>query len=292
MIKIWNPSCGPIGPLRIITGGKDQLRNTVQKTRDALDTDFADYSKSQIPDIGLQGCGSALILYKSGSSSFSECGSRSRSRSSLTKFEEKKSWVFLSCKKHKRLLKSKKNGACANLLLKNLINLQLLLICNFLAFFLFLVNKFTLPDPDPGGKMNADPDPQPWIDRSGSAGLLEAGAAHFWNFRLRLQAQTNSGSGNPDLQEPCWRYLLQKESVLHRCSRGCRRSWRGSAASPSPKWATGSATRGSDTRRISSRKPHAHLEMFGLTCDCITVQEWRNFPLYRWWKKDQCCGFE
>ena len=30
---------------------------------------------------------------------------------------------------------------------------------NFLAFFLFLVDKFTLldPDPDPGGKMNADP---------------------------------------------------------------------------------------------------------------------------------------
>ena len=32
-------------------------------------------------------------------------------------------------------------------------------ISNFLAFFQFLVDKFTLldPDPDPGGKMNADP---------------------------------------------------------------------------------------------------------------------------------------
>ena len=37
-----------------------------------------------------QGCGSAFTLYGSGSSSFSECGSGSRSRSSLTKFEEKK----------------------------------------------------------------------------------------------------------------------------------------------------------------------------------------------------------
>ena len=36
---------------------------------------------------------------------------------------------------------------------------------NFLAFFLFLVEKFTLlnPDPDPGGKMNADPDLQPCL---------------------------------------------------------------------------------------------------------------------------------
>ena len=30
-------------------------------------------------------------------------------------------------------------------------------ISNFLAFFQFLVDKFTLLDPDPGGKMNADP---------------------------------------------------------------------------------------------------------------------------------------
>ena len=40
-----------------------------------------------------QGCGSAFILC--GSRSFSECRSGSRSRSSLTKFEEKKSWSFL-----------------------------------------------------------------------------------------------------------------------------------------------------------------------------------------------------
>ena len=31
---------------------------------------------------------------------------------------------------------------------------------NFLVFFQFLVNKFTLLDPDLGGEMNADPDPQ------------------------------------------------------------------------------------------------------------------------------------
>ena len=38
-------------------------------------------------------------------------------------------------------------------------------ISNFLAFVQFLVDKFTLLDPDPGGKMNADP------CRSGSTAL-------------------------------------------------------------------------------------------------------------------------
>ena len=57
---------------------------------------------------------------------------------------------------------------CADLLLK--LN-KIAVICNFLAFFLFLFEKFSLLDPDPqiewgstpdpGGKMNADPDPQP-----------------------------------------------------------------------------------------------------------------------------------
>ena len=38
-------------------------------------------------------------------------------------------------------------------------------ISNFLAFLQFFVDKFTLldPDMDPGGEMNADPDPQPWL---------------------------------------------------------------------------------------------------------------------------------
>ena len=36
---------------------------------------------------------------------------------------------------------------------------------NFLAFYQFLVDKFTLLDPDPGGKMNADPDLQPCIEQ-------------------------------------------------------------------------------------------------------------------------------
>ena len=42
---------------------------------------------------------------------------------------------------------------------------KLAVISNFLAFFLFLVDKLTLldPDPDAGEKMNADPDPQPWF---------------------------------------------------------------------------------------------------------------------------------
>ena len=79
-----------------------------------------------------QGCGSAFILCGSGSSSFSECGSGS----SLTKFEEKKSWiVFLSCKKHKRLLKSKKQWSLCKFTFKNFIKLQLLAIS--LHFFSF-----------------------------------------------------------------------------------------------------------------------------------------------------------
>ena len=41
-------------------------------------------------------------------------------------------------------------------------------ISNFLAFFQFLVDKFTLLDPDPGGKMNADP------CGSGSTALVES----------------------------------------------------------------------------------------------------------------------
>ena len=36
---------------------------------------------------------------------------------------------------------------------------KLAFITNFLAFFLFLLEHFSLPDL--GGKMNADPDPQP-----------------------------------------------------------------------------------------------------------------------------------
>ena len=99
-----------------------------------------------------QGCGSAFILCGSGfgSSSFSEwgSGSGSRSRSSLTKFEEKKSWrVFLSCKKQKRLLKSKKQWSLCKFTFFKL-NKDAV-ISNFLAFFQFLVDKFTLLDLDP-----------------------------------------------------------------------------------------------------------------------------------------------
>ena len=55
-----------------------------------------------------------------------------------------------------------------NLLLKK--PNKVAVISNFLAFFKFLVNKFTLldPDPDPGGKMNADPDPQPCLNFNNS----------------------------------------------------------------------------------------------------------------------------
>ena len=68
----------------------------------------------------------------------------------------------LSCKKQKRLLKSKKQWCLCKFTLETLNKVAV--ISNFLAFFLFLVDKFTLLDPDPGGKMNADPDPQPWVN--------------------------------------------------------------------------------------------------------------------------------
>ena len=40
---------------------------------------------------------------------------------------------------------------------------KITIITNFLAFFLLLFLNFSLLDQDLGGKMNADPDPQPWF---------------------------------------------------------------------------------------------------------------------------------
>ena len=68
---------------------------------------------------------------------------------------------ILSCKKHKRLLKSKKQWMLCKFTFKKFNKLAV--ISNFLAFFLFFVDKFTLPDLDLGGKMIVDPDPQPWL---------------------------------------------------------------------------------------------------------------------------------
>ena len=81
-----------------------------------------------------QGCGSVFILCGtgSGSSSFFECGSGSRS--SWTKFEEKKSFSQV-IKNIKHCSKLRTNEPCENLLLKNVIKLQLLAI--FLYFFSF-----------------------------------------------------------------------------------------------------------------------------------------------------------
>ena len=45
------------------------------------------------------------------------------------------------------------------------------------SFLLFL--NFSLPDPDPGGKINADPDPQSWL-------LLKAFCLWPWNDPLLL----------------------------------------------------------------------------------------------------------
>ena len=63
--------------------------------------------------------------------------------------------MFFKLKNTKDCSKVRNNGACANLLLKKLEKAAV--ISNFLAFFQFLVDKFTLLDPVPGGKINADP---------------------------------------------------------------------------------------------------------------------------------------
>ena len=67
-----------------------------------------------------------------------------------TKFKEKKSWrVFSSCKKHKRLRKSKNQWSLYKFTLKKLNKVAV--FSNLLAFFQFSVDKFTLLDPDPCG---------------------------------------------------------------------------------------------------------------------------------------------
>ena len=53
------------------------------------------------------------------------------------------------------MLKSKKQWSLCKFTFKTLNKVAV--ISNFLAFFQFLVDKFTLLDPDPGEKMNADP---------------------------------------------------------------------------------------------------------------------------------------
>ena len=68
----------------------------------------------------------------------------------------------------------------------------------------------------------------------------------------------------------------------------CRRSWRGSAGSPCPKWATGLATRGSDTRRTLSRKAHADITALlhqrgGAWY--VLYSTYRVVLIYRAWKK-------
>ena len=119
-----------------------------------------------------------FIFCGSGSSSFSECESwsgclkmRIRIQIKLNKVCKKiNAWrVLYSCKTHKRLLKSKKQWSFGQInFQKNSINLQFLAIS--LHFFCFYLKNFpswirihilnTDPDPDPGDKMNADP--QPW----------------------------------------------------------------------------------------------------------------------------------
>ena len=93
-----------------------------------------------------QGCGSALIFYGPGSSSFSECGSGfrsgSRSRSSLTKFVKNKLMKsFYSSKKPKILLKSKNQWSLCKFTFQKF---KLAVISNFLAFFCFLFERFSL----------------------------------------------------------------------------------------------------------------------------------------------------
>ena len=77
----------------------------------------------------------------------------------------------------------KKQWSFVQIYFKSWIKLQLL--ANFLVFFLFLFEKFSLlnQDPDPGGKMNADPDPQPWCSVTASSALWEV--SWIRTFKLR-----------------------------------------------------------------------------------------------------------
>ena len=138
------------------------IKMWLQKWRRRYNTDKTNKGK-------ILGWGSTFTLCGSGSSSFSECRSGSRSRSSLTKFEGKKSWILhISCKKHK-IAQVTNNGACPNYF-KNTNGVEV--TSKFLAFSQFFVDKFTLLDPEPHiecgsrsrkekNRINADPDPQP-----------------------------------------------------------------------------------------------------------------------------------
>ena len=103
----------------------------------------------------LQGCRSTFIFCGSGSSCL-----KNAFRIQLKKKKITLRRVFFSCKTQ-RLLKSKKQWSLCKFF--NKLN-KLAVITNFLAFFYVLFEKFSLLDPDPGGKGNADPDPQPCDD--------------------------------------------------------------------------------------------------------------------------------
>ena len=65
--------------------------------------------------------------------------------------------------------------------------MQLLPGTNFLAFFLFLFDNFSLLDPDPGVKINVDPDPQPWfiqIERGERTFRLTILVSHKWSIYI------------------------------------------------------------------------------------------------------------
>ena len=61
---------------------------------------------------------------------------------------------FLELKKKKNIAQKKKDGP-------DMIKKLLTITTNY--FFIFSVLSFSLLDSDPGGKMDADPDPQPWL---------------------------------------------------------------------------------------------------------------------------------
>ena len=102
-----------------------------------------------------QGCGSALIFCGSGSSCL-----KMRIRIRLRQIYKKITlWrVFFSCKKHKRLLISKKHWRLCRFTLKTWINLQLLPI--FLNFFCFYLTIFPSWIRIRIRILNAEPDPQ------------------------------------------------------------------------------------------------------------------------------------
>ena len=100
--------------------------------------------------------------------------------SSLTKFVKKinSCKVFYSCKKHKRLLKNKKQWSFVQIYRYFKKLKKIAVISNFLAFFLFLFKQFLLLDPD----IECGSGSRSWNEcGSGSTALARSYNLIFWH---------------------------------------------------------------------------------------------------------------